>query len=350
MILWILLGCWVQAEEPLPIRVGMVLPLTGSMATFGQSAQQGVDIFLAHHGGRVLGHPIEVIVADDEGQPEKSVEVARDLLQQGVVAIVGEVFSTNSRAIATVTEPAKVPLLMPTATNASITGDFVFRICVTDSMQAVAMANFAMQSLKIKRVGIFVDTHSNYSVGLADAFQQQFVGTIRVADYTSGDVDYQSAIQYLKKNRTQAIYVPGYYPDVAVIMQQARTLRFSGLFLGSDGWDSEEFPGMAGPAAEGSLFMTHFAKDDPGNTLELSDGIGALFYDAMAVLSNALERSLALEGPVDHYALQKALLETHDVPITTGKFSFDAHHNAVRPLVILAVHPQGFFWQARWPE
>jgi branched-chain amino acid transport system substrate-binding protein len=217
-------------------------------------------------------------------------------------------------------------------------------------MQAVAMANFAMQSLKIKRVGILVDTQSNYSVALAGTFQQQFVGTIRLADYASGDVNYQSAIQYLKKQRTQAIYVPGYYPDVAVIMQQARKLNFSGLFLGGDGWDSESFPEMAGSAAEGSLFTTHFAKDDPRNTLQLPDGIGALFYDAMAVLSDALERSLSPEGQGDRNTLQKALLETHEFPVSTGKLSFDANHNALRPLVILEVHPQGFSWHARWPE
>jgi branched-chain amino acid transport system substrate-binding protein len=217
------------------------------------------------------------------------------------------------------------------------------------------MADFASTALNLKNVGILVDGHSEYAKGLADAFQLQFTGTIRRKEYVSGDTDYRATIRYFRRQHVEALYLPGVYTDVALIMKEARKRKFAGVFLGGDGWDSTEF---SRTDAAGSYFTNHFAPDDPHSKGLLeqfaksgdADAIGALFYDAMAVLTDALQRSVTADGLPDRNALQQALITTHDVPVSTGLLSFDAHHNAVRPLVIMEVQPKGFLYRASWRE
>ena len=368
-----LLGCEAMAEAPVPIRVGVILPLSGPMATFGKSAQQGMDTYSVRHQMRVAGHPLALDVRDSQGDAPASATAAQTLVDAGAVALLGEIASSNTLAIARLSQTQGIPLLSPTSTNPTITtvGDFVFRICVADPSQGDVMAGVAASQLKLRRVGILEDTQSSYSHALTEHFQTRFraaQGQTWRGEYQSGDVYFEQPLRAILRHHPQALYLPGYYTDVALIMEQARKLGFRGQFLGGDGWDSAGLL-QRGEAPVGGLFSNHFVYDDPQSRAFVNDfhtisatppdAIAALYHDAMTVLVAALEQVAAADP--DHFlddppakirgALRTALAATHDLPVTTGRFAFDADRNAVRPMVIVTVRRTGvpFGWFQSWP-
>jgi branched-chain amino acid transport system substrate-binding protein len=109
------------------------------------------------------------------------------------------------------------------------TGDYIFRVCFIDPFQGTVMAEFASQNLKMKNVAIFRDKGSDYSMGLAEFFQKAFEarGGKIVADesYSANDMDFKAQLTSIKGKKPEAIFVPGYYTQVATIARQLRELK-----------------------------------------------------------------------------------------------------------------------------
>src|SRR5690606_39163146 len=118
----------------------------------------------------------------------------------------------------------------------------VFRVCFIDPFQGAVMAKFAREELGVERVAVLRDVRNDYSVGLANYFVRSFqeqAGTILVdQSYSAGDIDFRSQLTDIRGRAPQAIYVPGYYTDVALIARQARELGLDVPLMGGDGWDS----------------------------------------------------------------------------------------------------------------
>src|SRR6185436_11605670 len=99
---------------------------------------------------------------------EALVVVTKLITKDKVVAVLGEVASTNSRAAAPVAQQNGIPMISPSSTNPNVTqvGDYIFRVCFIDPFQGLVMAKFANNTLKLKNVAILRDIKSDYSVGL----------------------------------------------------------------------------------------------------------------------------------------------------------------------------------------
>src|SRR6185295_10665677 len=112
-------------------------------------------------------------------------------------------------------------------TNPNVTqvGDYIFRVCFIDPFQGFVMAKFASNTLKVKSVAILRDIKSDYSVGLGDVFNESFkkLGGTIVADesYSAGDTDFSAQLTSIKAKNPQAVYLPGYYTEVGLVVRQA---------------------------------------------------------------------------------------------------------------------------------
>src|ERR1700722_15327867 len=117
-------------------------------------------------------------------------------------------------------------MISPSSTNPKVTqtGDFIFRVCFVDPFQGTVMANFASKTLHAKKVSIFTDVKSDYSIGLAKFFKEQFLKNggqiVAELDYNGGDKDFKAQLTSIKAAQPDAIFVPGYYTDVALICIQ----------------------------------------------------------------------------------------------------------------------------------
>jgi branched-chain amino acid transport system substrate-binding protein len=343
---------------PDKVIIGHVASMTGNEATFGSSTDNGLKLAIEEQNkkGGIKGKKIELKTLDDQGKPEEAAIAATRLITQDkVAAIIGEVASSRSLAIAPIADANKVPQVSPTSTNPKVTKDgantrpFVFRVCFIDPFQGTVMAKFARETKKITNVAILRDVGNDYSVGLADFFQKKFVelGGKIVSDqsYKAGDQDFKAQLTAIKGKKPEGIYVPGYYTDVALIARQARELGIKVPLMGGDGWDSSKLYEIAKGALDGSYFSNHYTDEDPSPVVQefitkykaaygsVPDALAVLGYDAARVVFDAMERAKDATGP----SLAEALAATKGFQGVSGVITLDADHNAVKSAVVLGI-------------
>jgi branched-chain amino acid transport system substrate-binding protein len=337
------------------IKVGEFACLTGKDATFGQSQHKGILLALEelNAAGGVLGKKIELISEDNQSKPGESATAAKKLLsREKVIALLGEVTSGRTLEVAPLAQGAKIPLIATGATNPAVTqrGDYVFRVCFIDDFQGTVMAKFALNDLKAKKVATLVSVSSAYSVGLAKFFKETFVaggGTV-VAEqkFGEGDKDFRAQLTAIKAANVDAIFIPGYYTEAALIALQARSLGLTVPLFGGDGWESEKLLELGGAALNGSYYSTHFTPEnkDPAVAVfvkkfkarwkdEIPDAYAALGYDALYVLVDAIKRSGVTEG----VKLRDAIASTKNFVGASGITTLDKDRNASKPATIIAV-------------
>jgi len=340
------------------IVFGHVGSLTGNEATFGESTDKGIRLAVDEQNakGGVKGRQIAVKTYDDQGkQEEASLVTTRLVTDDKVSVLLGEVASKRSLAMASIADKYQVPMVTPSSTNPKVTKDgdktrpYVFRVCFIDPFQGTVMAKFARETLKLQKVAVLRDVGNDYSVGLADYFLVKFkeLGGEIVDDqsYKAGDSDFKAQLTAIKRKKPEAIYVPGYYTEVALIARQTRELGLNAPLMGGDGWDSAKLYEIARGALEGSYFSNHYSPDDPsprivefvrkykGRHGAVPDSLAAQGYDAARVAIEAMERAPDLSGP----AIRDALAATKEFAGVTGVITIDADHNAVKPAVILKI-------------
>jgi branched-chain amino acid transport system substrate-binding protein len=336
------------------IKVGEFASLTGKEATFGTSSHEGTELAIneINLAGGVLGKQIELLTEDNQSKAGEPANIVNKLISRdGVVAILGEVASSRSLEAAPIAQTAKIPMISPASTNPKVTevGDYIFRICFIDPFQGTVMANFADKTLKAKKVAILTDAKSDYSKGLAKYFKEQFAkngGTLASElDYNGGDKDFKAQLTTIKGAAPDAVFVPGYYNDVALIAIQAKELGLTIPLFGGDGWESENLLQVGKDAVEGHYFSTHCSPEDTSPKMvsfvaaykkkyhKTPDAMAALGYDSVYVLAEAIKRAGTTEGP----KLRDAIAATKDFEGVTGKFSLDAKRDAVKSAAILQI-------------
>lgn len=352
-------GDTAPAEE---ILIGEYGSLTGEDATFGSSTKNGIDIAVdeINAAGGILGKKVRVIVEDDQGRPEEAqIVVTKLITKDRVVAVLGEVASSRTLAAAPVAQQYGVPMISPSSTNVEVTrkGDYIFRVCFLDPFQGYVMAKFTTDTLKLTKVAILRDIENDYSVGLANAFAENFkkMGGTIVGDesYSAGDTDFNAQITSIKAKSPQAIFVPGYYTAVGLIARQAKKQGLNAPLLGGDGWDSPKLTEIGGKDLDGSFFTNHYSVDDPSPTAQkflsaykarfgsVPDALGGLGYDSAMVLFEAIKRA----GSTDGKKVRDEIAITKDHMGVTGKITLDAERNATKPAVVLEIKGGKFIYR-----
>jgi len=347
------------AEE---ILIGEYGSLTGEDATFGGSTKNGIDIAVdeINATGGLLGKKVRVLVEDDQGKAEEAqIVVTKLITRDKVVAVLGEVASSRSLAAAPVAQQYSVPMISPSSTNVEVTrkGDYVFRVCFLDPFQGFVMAKFTTNTLKLTKVAILRDIKSDYSVGLANAFIENFkkMGGTIVGDesYSAGDTDFNAQLTSIKAKGPQAIFVPGYYTAVGLIARQAKKQGITAPLLGGDGWDSPKLTEIGGAALDGSFFTNHYAVEDPSPEAQkflvaykarfnaVPDALAGLGYDSAMVLFEAIKRA----GSTDGKKIRDEIARTKDHAGVTGKITLDAERNANKPAVVLEIKDGKFVYR-----
>jgi branched-chain amino acid transport system substrate-binding protein len=339
------------------IKIGVYVDLTGQTSSFGQSTKNGIDLAVneINSAGGVNGKKIELVVEDDQGRTEQAKTVVEKLIKQDkVVAVLGEVASSNTLAAAPVAQEAKIPMITPSSTNPTVTqkGDYIFRVCFLDDFQGSSMAKFAAGKLNAKTAAIFGDVNSDYSKGLTEFFEKEFTklgGRVVTKEaYSQTDADFKGQLTKIRNLNPDVIYVPGYYGQVAIIARQARELGMNQPLLGGDGWDSPELWSLGGEALKNTYITNHYTADDPNPVIQhfvkaykakfggvAPDSLAALAYDAAKVLADAIKRA----GGTDSAKLRDAINATKGFEGVTGLISINAERNAIKPAVILEVKP-----------
>src|ERR1700761_103996 len=224
-----------------PIKLGEVDPLTGGVSQFGIGCHQGFALAFEQVDaeGGILGQKVELVTEDDQSKPGQSATAVRKLITQDkVIAILGDATSSATLEAAPIAQSNKIPMMTPTATNPRITevGDFIFRVCFLDEFQGRMLARFAREKLKAKNIFTLTDVKQDYSVDLLKFFKDEFTklgGTIvGEQSYSTGDIDFRAQLTPIRADKPDAVYVPGYYQEVALIVKQGRQIGLTMPFIG----------------------------------------------------------------------------------------------------------------------
>jgi branched-chain amino acid transport system substrate-binding protein len=350
----LLLGFCVPAFSQDTIKIGEFGSLTGDNASYGVSQNQGIQMAVEeiNNSGGVLGKKIDLTVEDNQTKQGQTTTIVRKLISQDhVVALLGEVASSKTLEAAPVAQEAKIPLIATGATNPKVTqvGDDVFRVCFIDDFQAVVIARFVLEKLHKTKVAFMTDVKQDYSVGLTqfarDYLQKNGGQVVKEQSYSSGDKDFRAQLTDIKSANPDVILVTGYYPEVSLIIREARQLGIKAAFAGGDGWDGASLIPVGGKAIEGSYFSNHFSTEDKSPAVQqfvekykkkyntLPDAFAALGYDSVNLLADAIKRA----GSTDSEKLRDAIAGTKDFPGVTGKITINPERNADKSAVIITI-------------
>lgn len=344
-------GSSAPAAEDGPIKIGTIQPISGPVSIYGIMSQQGIELAIKeiNEAGGVLGRQLELVVEDDEANPEKTKNAFTKLVtNDGVVAIIGALTSKSTLAITADAQARKIPLITHASTNDTVTdaGDYIFRSCYNDSFQGTVVAQYAFETMGKKNAAILFDNTNDYSKGLTENFKKKFAemgGTIIAEEsYATGDVDFNAQLTSIKSKNPDVLFIPDYYSTVALITKQARAQGLTMPMTGADGW--EDIISNAGDEVVGSFYSTHYSSgaEDPDvqkfeENFKAAYNVGpnvlaALAYDATYILADSIERA----GTTESEALKNAIAAT-DIKVVTGQISFDEKRNPVKSAVMVEI-------------
>ncbi len=339
---------------PDDIPIGVYGALSGSEASFGSSTVAGVKLAAdeINAAGGILGRKIRVIAEDDQGRAEEAASVVTKLItSDNVIALIGENSSNQSLAAAPIAQQSGVPMISPSSTNPAVTkkGDFIFRVCFTDPYQGKALAAFVRNELKLTNAAILKDVKNDYSIGLAEFFEKEFVAgggrIVGTQTYSGGDADFRPQLTSIRAAKPQAIFIPGFYTDVGQIAIQARELGIDVPLVGGDGWDSPTVIEIGGKSINGSYFADHYFVGDTRPIVQSfvtamrqragrnPEATAALGYDAMKILALAIQRS----GGLDRKKIRDEIAKTANYDGVSGMITMGPECDPIKPVAIIKI-------------
>jgi len=328
-----------------PIRLGVAGAHSGDLASYGIPSVRAAKIVVENINkkGGVLGRPVEVLTADDVCKPEVATNTATKLLSQKVDVVLGHICSGATKAALGIYKDSNIIAMSPSATNPDLTqsGDYpnFYRTIASDDAQAKLDVQFALDTLKLKKIAVIHDK-GDYGKGFAE-FAKKFLeedGRAEVVLFegvTPGAVDYSAVVQKIRRTKADGVIFGGYHPEASKIVSQMRKKRMKTVFISDDGVKDDTFIKVAGKYAEG--VYASGPKDVSKNPLHIQavnehkekfgEDPGAFYdnaYAATLALLNAIEKA----GSTDYEAITKAL-RSEWVETTIGKIKFDERGDAI---------------------
>ena len=342
------------------IKVGILAPLTGEVANYGMAARDGAKLYLdqVNANGGINGKQIEIVEYDEKGDATEAVNAFNRMVEDGVTAVIGDVTSKPTIAVAMESVDFNMPMITGTATASDVTsyGDNYFRSCFIDPFQGEKMASYAKEKLEAASAAVIYNNGDDYSKGLHDAFiakcEELGVEVVGDESYAAGDVDFKSQLTNIMANSPDVLFCPDYYETVSQIAIQAREVGLASTLLGGDGWSSVLSAMTDATAVEGAYFCSGFSLDDTSEMVQTfvtdynaaygsdPDMFAAQSYDAAMILCAAIEAAeqTGTEPASDEY--KQAIIDAMDatdLDCVTGHITYDELNNPIKDAVILTI-------------
>ncbi|WMJ86142.1 ABC transporter substrate-binding protein [Anaerocolumna sp. MB42-C2] len=337
-----LAGCGKKAGSSTEFLIGGLGPLTGAAASYGVSVKQGAEVAIdeiTKAGGVKVGDStlqLKLNFADDEASGDTAMSAYNSLMDKGIQALLGTVTSGAGLAIAEQTNADGIFQITPSGSAQDLTAyDNAFRLCFTDPVQGVTMADYAVKDLGLTKIAVIYNNADEYSTGVMQAFADEVAkagGEIVASEaFVTDAVDFTTQLTTIKGTDAQIIFVPAYYQDAAYITTQAAELGMNLPFIGSDGWDGVLAKVVDPKVLEGATFLSPFYATDTDPKIQafaaaykekynaVPDQFAADGYDSVYVIKAALEKA----GSTKSEDLIKVMTEIQ-VSGLTGDVTFTA--------------------------
>ncbi|HEY0760833.1 MAG TPA: ABC transporter substrate-binding protein [Pyrinomonadaceae bacterium] len=342
------------------IKVGAFLSLTGATSAYGVSAANAINLATeeTNRSGGIDGKQVELEIEDDKSNTADVPGIVEHLVKEHKVhALIAEPVSTRAMMAAPIAQQNKIVMISSASVKPELTmqGDYIFRACFISSTEGEAIAKYAADRLKAKKVAIILDDKNDYAVVLAgffaDSFKKLGGEIVSQQKYEANATDLNTQMDAIKAAAPDVVFAPGFYTTAPLVAREMKRAGIKATLIGSDGWDSPKLMDGGSEPFEGVYFANHFwaGSDDPIAKKFVADyhakyGVdpdagAATAYDAARMLFDAFKRAKS----TDSSAVRDALAQTKDFPGVTGKITLDANRNAQVPVYMLRIEKGGKF-------
>ena len=333
---FMLIVCGMAAAQDV-IKVGIAGPLSGSALNTGEQQEVGAQKAIVHlnEKGGLLGKKIVAISVDDACEPRQAKAVARQLVSEGAVFVVGHVCSSTSLAVSKLYEEAGIIMISPASTNPKVTeegGPNVFRTIGRDDQQGTIAGDYLADNHSSSNIAIIHDGDA-YGLGLAEFtkghLNKRGVTEVMFDSYTKDKKDYKPLVNKLVNKKIDVLYIGGYMDDIAIIIRQAKKELPNIRLFSGDSLVDVQFLFVAGEAGEGAYFT--FGPDmrlkpeaqDVVAAIREEDayepqGYTLYSYGAVQAWAQAVEQAGSLKPKAIIKVLRKGSFDT-----VLGKIGFD---------------------------
>ncbi|MGB7033857.1 MAG: ABC transporter substrate-binding protein [Syntrophobacteria bacterium] len=359
-----------QASAADTIKVGIVLPLTGAQAKFGEIEKQSFDMALEeiNGSGGIKGKKLEFIMEDDTGRPDVGRSVVEKLITKDKVVMLGGGYSSSvTFGVAGVAQQNRVPFLVNTGSADKITEqgwDYIFRLNPPVSEYASGVETFLAEVVKPKDA-VILHENSLFGTKGAKAFQKSCeklgIKVLMTEGYEHGGIDFKPVLVKVKQLNPELVYMISYIMDASLLMRQARELKLTPkLFVGgAAGFTLPEFDQNAGKAANFVVSATlwHQVLPLPGamdyfNRFKAkynkdTEYHGAEAYAAAYVIRDVLKRAKSFSAEDIKQALSETKLMTVFGPVQFTSYDKKTNQNRLITYVVQWQHGK---LQLIWPK
>lgn len=337
------------------IRVGIILPLSGNLSAYGKATLDGIKLRVDDLNNQASSPiAIKLFVEDNKGDKTESKNAFKKLVAADqVITVIGPITSNNTKAVRRDALKLKVPVISPTATNDLVTlkNSYVFRTCFNDSFQGQIVANYALKT-GIHKASSMIDMNSDYSKGLAASFEQAFTAgggkIVSKEHYQQKDSEFGTQLKKIKATGAELIFVPGYPPEVQLIIKQAKVMGLTARLAGADGWDNDAVINGSGENIKGCFIVGAFSREDKRPAVQnfisqFKKSVGkepgtfeALGYDSVSLFIQAITGQKATAKNV-----KDGLLRIKNFEAVTGKITITKDGDALKSAVVLGIVKEG---------
>lgn len=257
-------------ENSNTIKIGVSGPLTGGAAQYGNAVVNAAKLAVEeiNAAGGVNGTKLELVSADDEADSgDKAVSAYNSLKDQGMQIFLGTVTSGSCLAVVDKTAADQMFQLTPSASaDTVIANDNTFQICFTDSNQGTRSAQYIAENKLAEKIAVIYDSSDAYSTGIYNSFMEGAkaynLEVVTAQSFQKDNKDFSAQINACKSAGADLVFLPIYYTEASLILQQAAAIDYTPKFFGCDGLDGLlGIEGFDTKLAEGVMLLTPFAAD-----------------------------------------------------------------------------------------
>ena len=327
-------------------KIGGIGPVTGAAAVYGLAVKNGAQIAVdeINADGGINGYQIDFQFQDDEHDAEKSVNAYNTLKDWGMQMLMGTVTSAPCVAVADKTMADNMFQITPSGSSVECAQNpNVFRVCFSDPDQGAASATYIAENKLADKIAVIYDSSDVYSSGIYEKFASEAANhglDIVAAEAFTADSnkDFSTQLQKAKDAGADLGFLPIYYTEASLILNQANTMGYAPKFFGCDGMDGIlQVDNFDTKLAEGLMLLTPFAAD-------ADDELTQKFVTAYKEKYGETPIQFAADAYDAIYAIKAAAEEAGITPETSASDTCDKMKEAMLKITVNGLTGENMTW------
>lgn len=334
-----------QKEEQ-AIKIGAILPLTGSAGLHAEFQKNGIELAVEeiNKANGIKGIPIKMVYGDSKNEAKEGIGLFTNFTEIKKIPIILSSLSGVSVPMASYVETQKGQLntvLLVTIVSApgiAAKSPNVFRFWITSDRESQILANFAIENLKMKKMGIYY-VNDEYGLGAFKSFNEVLklkgMDVVWSEIFSPGQTDHRNALAKLIGTDLDGILIAGYDKAFATSIKQLREVGVKVQLLTTLGLSVKEWRDLCGESVENAYFTTSmfdvelYSEKNNFDTNFFSkygkhpNIISAACYTSIYLIAQAIK-----EGGYSVDGIKRGLLSIKNFPTPVGSISFDEQGEA----------------------